>query len=48
MTKPMFVVLAYMAIWAGLALYVAGLARRQRRLARQIEALAERVRPGEG
>ncbi len=48
MTSQTFVVLAYMAIWAGLAAYVVGLARRQHRLARRIEALAERIRPGEG
>ncbi|NOY44608.1 CcmD family protein [Deferrisoma camini] len=47
MTKQTFVVLAYMAIWGGLALYVAGLARRQARVARQIEALRERLGRGE-
>ncbi len=47
MTKQTFVVLAYMAIWGGLSLYVVGLARRQTRLARQIQALGERLGRGE-
>ena len=44
MTKTGFVVVAYMAIWSGLALYVVALARRQARVGRRVEDLAHRVR----
>ncbi len=43
MTKTAFVVVAYMAVWCGLALYVVALARRQARVGRRIEILARRV-----
>ncbi len=47
MTKTAFVVVAYMAVWSGLAVYVAALARRQARVVRRVETLARRV-DGEG
>ncbi len=47
MTKTAFVVVAYMAVWSGLAVYVAALARRQARVSRRVETLARRVE-GEG
>ncbi|MFV1959149.1 MAG: CcmD family protein [Planctomycetota bacterium] len=43
MTNEIYVVLAYMAIWAGLLTYVVALSRRQHGLTRQIGALAERL-----
>ena len=43
MTNELYVVVAYMAIWAGLLAYVVALSRRQHGLVRQIGALSERL-----
>lgn len=43
MTNQVFVVSAYMSIWAGIATYVVALSRRQRSLARQVRALSEQL-----
>ena len=48
MTNEVYVIVAYMAIWAGLAAYVVALSRRQHGLARQVGVLFERLGRKEG
>jgi CcmD family protein len=43
MTNQVFVVSAYMVIWAGIAAYLVALSRRQRSLALQVRALSEQL-----
>jgi CcmD family protein len=43
MTNQVFVITAYMAIWAGISAYVVALSRRQHSLAQQVRALSEQL-----
>ena len=43
MTNQIFVVSAYMVIWAGVAAYLVALSRRQRNLTQQVRALSEQL-----
>jgi len=45
--KETYLVIAYMAVWIGLSLYVATLAQRQRKLAQRIDLLNKQLKSEE-